>query len=175
MLSRVQQGRAAERNDRRFLHPRGGLAKQIYLPSLMKRPNLAVHPWVVGVRGVTDTAGIREAMEFLGIPSSQWSTILRKSAVASVEALEYLHKLRNSPQQFLPPEQERASVASGKRKRAGTTSTLERWRRLATDPVRRSFQDHGRTSTRQLGKRAHAETRRQIAGDSWTDTLKGLA
>ena len=40
MLSRVQQGRAAERNDRRFLHPRGGLAKQIYLPSLMKRPNL---------------------------------------------------------------------------------------------------------------------------------------
>ena len=121
---------------------------------------------VVGVRGVTDAAGIREAMEFLGIPSSQWSTILRKSAIASVEALEYLHKLRNSPQQFLPPELERTSVASGKRKRAGTTSTLERWRRLATDPVRRSFQDHGRTSTRQLGKRAHAGASRVRRGIS---------
>ena len=125
---------------------------------------VAVLPWVVGVRGVTDAAGIREAMEFLGIPSSQWSTILRKSAVASVEALEYLHKLRNSPQQFLPPELERTSVASGKRKRAGTTSTLERWRRLATDPVRRSFQDHRRTSTRQLGKRAHAGASRVRRG-----------
>ena len=125
---------------------------------------VAVLPWVVGVRGVTDAAGIREAMEFLGIPSSQWTTILRKSAVASVEALEYLHKLRNSPQQFLPPELERTSVASGKRKRAGTTSTLERWRRLATDPVRRSFQDHRRTSTRQLGKRAHAGANRVRRG-----------
>jgi hypothetical protein len=115
---------------------------------------VVVLPWVVGVRGVTDARGIRAAMEFLGIPSSQWSAILRRSAVASVEALEYLHKLRNSPQQFIPPELEREPATSGKRQRAGTMCTLERWKRLATDPVRRSFQDHARASTRQLGKGA---------------------
>ncbi len=48
-----------------------------------------VLPWVVGVRGLLDVAGITRAADFLGVPTQKRQGLLRATAVASVEALEY--------------------------------------------------------------------------------------
>ncbi len=41
-------------------------------------------------------AGIQQAMAFMEIPVTKRKDLLRKSAVASAEALEYLHRVRSS-------------------------------------------------------------------------------
>ncbi len=55
-----------------------------------------VLPWVVGVRGVLHVEGIQQATAFMEVPAAKRKGLLRKSAVASVEALEYLHRVRRS-------------------------------------------------------------------------------
>ncbi len=65
-----------------------------------------VFPWVIGVRGVLQVEGIQQArgvmhvegiqqaMAFMEVPAAKRKGLLRKSAAASVEALEYLHRVR---------------------------------------------------------------------------------
>ena len=40
--------------------------------------------------------GIEQAMAFMEVPAAKRKGLLRKSAVTSVEALEYLHRVRRS-------------------------------------------------------------------------------
>jgi len=106
--------------------------------------SVQVLPWVVGVRGVVDAAGIQRAMAYLEIPTSKRGGLLRKSAVASVEALVYMHKVRTSgasrasiqavARQADAPAEGRVSKRSRGAGEAG--SCMERWKRLATDPMR---------------------------------------
>ena len=99
-----------------------------------------VLPWVVGVRGVLDVAGITRAADFLGVPTQKRQGLLRATAVASVEALEYLHQVRKSanPQRAPVGPGLHFSVDRGKKRKRGEAAenTWSRWQRLARDPMR---------------------------------------
>ena len=56
--------------------------------------SIEVLPWVVGTRGTLDTHGIQYALNFIGVPDEKRLGLLRKSAVASVEGLQYMHRVR---------------------------------------------------------------------------------
>ena len=102
-----------------------------------------VLPWVVGVRGVIDAAGIQRAMHFMDIPAAKRQGLLRKSATASVDALAYIHKVRNSGASkasiravsdcCVAP----AHTRSLKRRQGpdNAANCMERWKRLATNPM----------------------------------------
>jgi hypothetical protein len=101
-----------------------------------------VLPWVVGVRGVLHVEGIEQAMAFMEVPAAKRKGLLRKSAVASVEALEYLHRVRRSGKDRVRNRvMGEVSERRHKRKREGgdPAQCLDRWRRLVTDPMRASF------------------------------------
>ncbi len=68
-----------------------------------------VLPWMVGVKGFLHVESIEQAMAFMEVPATKRKGLLRKSAVASVEALEYLHRVRRSGKQ---------GYGGGKRKEA---------------------------------------------------------
>ena len=106
-----------------------------------------VLPWVVGVRGVVDAAGLQRAMAFLGVPADKRCGLTRISDVASVESLVYMHRVRttgasrtridtahdlNAP----PP-----TSGARKRRREGgdAANNMARWKRLAKDPMRISL------------------------------------
>ncbi len=55
-----------------------------------------VLPWVVGPRGVLDADGISKAMVFMEVPEQRRKDLLRRTAVASVKALVFMHRLRKS-------------------------------------------------------------------------------
>ena len=87
-------------------------------------------------------AGIQQAMEFIEVPVTKRKDLLLKSAVASAEALEYLHRVRSSGNSRVRSRvMGRVSERRPKRKRAGgdAAECLDRWRRLVMDPMRASF------------------------------------
>ena len=107
--------------------------------------SIEVLPWVVGARGTLDTHGIQYALNFIGVPDEKRLGLLRKSAVASVEGLQYMHRVRHSASSLLPAGPDPPAPASlRKRKRSETEGnvmeTMRRWKRLVHDPVRLHFQ-----------------------------------
>jgi ribonuclease HI len=103
-----------------------------------------VLPWVVGVRGVLDAAGIQQAMAFLELPAPKRKEILRTSATASVEALVYMHRVRKSGasrgsiRELDAGQEDLAEGRRPKRRRGGESAgqCLDRWKRLRTDAPR---------------------------------------
>jgi hypothetical protein len=51
---------------------------------------------VIGIRGLTDTASLQQALSFLDISQQKWRDIIEDSVLASVRALAYMHKVRYS-------------------------------------------------------------------------------
>ncbi len=101
-----------------------------------------VLPWVVGVRRVLHMEGIEQAMAFMDVPAAKRKGLLRKSAVASLEALEYLHRVRRSGKARVRDRvMGEVSKKRPKRKRAGEDAAqcLNRRRLLVMDPMRASF------------------------------------
>ncbi len=102
-------------------------------------------------------------MAFMEVPAAKRKGLLRRSAVASVEALEYLHRVRRSGKARV---RNRVMVeVSGrrpKRKRADgdAAECLDRWRRLAMDPMRASFL--GRHAGRVLAGRTGTESTEEM-------------
>jgi len=117
-----------------------GLACALMEPSSQAGWRVEVLPWVVGVRGVLDVAGITHAADFLGIPTQKRQGLLRATAVASVEALEYLHRVRKSanPRRVPVGPGVHFGVDRGKKRKRGEAAenTWTRWQRLARDPMR---------------------------------------
>jgi len=99
-----------------------------------------VLPWVVGVRGVLHVEGIEQAMAFMEVPAAKRKGLLRKSAVASVEALEYLHRVRRSGKDRVRNRVMEVSERRHKRKGEGgdAAQCLDRSMRLVRDPMRAS-------------------------------------
>jgi hypothetical protein len=99
-----------------------------------------VLPWVVGARGVLDADGIGKAMAFMEVPEQRRKDLLRKTAVASVEALVFMHRVRKSGNSRVSA----SVVASGnslrlnRKRRTGEDAhqCMDRWKRLAMDPMR---------------------------------------
>ncbi len=52
--------------------------------------------WVIGIRGLADTANLQMALSFLDIPQQKWRAIIEDTVQASVRALAYMHKIRYS-------------------------------------------------------------------------------
>ncbi len=57
---------------------------------------MQVLPLVIGTRGVLDADGISKAMVFMEVPEHRRKDLLRRTAVASVEALVFMHRDRKS-------------------------------------------------------------------------------
>ncbi len=55
-----------------------------------------VLPWVIGTRCVLDIDCISKAMAFMEIPEQRRKDRLRRTAVVSVEALVFMHRVRKS-------------------------------------------------------------------------------
>ena len=94
-------------------------------------------PWVVGVRGVVDAAGIHRALEFLDIPVQRRQALIRSTALASVQSFVFLHRVRQAanPKRILTTGVDQ--VRAAKRKRGeGVASTWQSWQRLCTDSMR---------------------------------------
>jgi len=103
-----------------------------------------VLPWVVGTRGVLDADGISKAMVFMEVPEQRRKDLLRRTAVASVEALVFMHRVRKSGnlRVSVPVVANGNRVRLGEKRRAGEDAyqCMERWKRLATDPMRLNLQ-----------------------------------
>ena len=106
-----------------------------------------VFPWVAGVRGIIDAAGIASALSFLEIPRQKWHGLQRRTAVSSVESLVFMHKVRRAGNthsrfsQLSPASPEPAAGRARKRKRTGEAAmgVMQRWKRLTKDPMRTSL------------------------------------
>jgi len=98
---------------------------------------IEVLPWVVGVRGVLDTTGINKAAGFLDIPHRHLPALLRKTALASVTSLVFLHCVRYAPSfdkdNPSPPSKKKHVPARQTLRRHDATDCLQRWKRLRTD------------------------------------------
>ena len=102
-----------------------------------------VLPWVSGVRGVLDVKGICQAAKFLEIPQTHHPALLQKTALASVESLVFLHRVRSAPQQPTSFDKDNPTPLSfkkivparrtRKRLRHDATDCLQRWKRLRMD------------------------------------------
>ena len=53
-----------------------------------------VFPWVVGIRGMIDPRLIGALLGFLTIPQKHWRPAVERTALASVQALYFLHRVR---------------------------------------------------------------------------------
>ena len=53
-------------------------------------------PWVIGIRGLTDTRQLHRALQYLDIPKQKWQPIIADSVLASVRGLAYMHGIRSS-------------------------------------------------------------------------------
>jgi len=105
-----------------------------------------VLPWVAGVRGVLDTKGICKAAKFLEIPQAYHTVLLQKSALASVESLVFLHRVRYAPQQQASFDKDNplrskfkkyvAARRTLKRQRHDANDCPLRWTRMSTEVVR---------------------------------------
>ncbi len=86
---------------------------------------IEILPWLIGFRGVADTANLQMALSFLGIPQQKWRAIIEDSVLASVRALAYMHKLRypsTNRQPTMGTVDQLAAIAQTDRKRRRPTT-----------------------------------------------------
>ena len=104
-----------------------------------------VLPWVAGSKGVVDASGINRALEFLDVPTHRRRRILQRTAVASLQSFEYMHRVRISANPRVLPVAGAPPVAEahGRKRRRGVedaASTLQRWKLLTGDSMRANLQ-----------------------------------
>ncbi len=63
---------------------------------------IEILPWVIGIRGLTDTASLQKALSFLDISQQKLRDIIEDSVLASVRALAYMHKVPHSSNNHHP-------------------------------------------------------------------------
>ena len=52
-----------------------------------------VFPWIVGIRGMIDPSHVQSVLRFLGIQRKHWQLAIEQTALASVQAFHFLHKV----------------------------------------------------------------------------------
>ncbi len=81
---------------------------------------IEILPWVIGIRGLTDTASLQK-VSFLDIPQQKWRDIIDDSVLASVKALAYMHKVQYSSNNRQPTmdkvDQPVANTRTGRKRR----------------------------------------------------------
>ena len=53
-----------------------------------------VFPWIVGIRGMIDSSHVQSVLKFLDIQQKHWQIAIEQTALASVRAFHFLHKVR---------------------------------------------------------------------------------
>jgi hypothetical protein len=84
-------------------------------------------PWVICIRGLTDTVHLRTAL--LDIPKQKWTAITEDSMLASVRALAFMHRIRYSSSNSKPTadkvEQQMPNARTYRKRRRPTTESIE--------------------------------------------------
>jgi hypothetical protein len=99
---------------------------------------IEILPWVIGIRGLADTAHLQTALSFLDIPKQKWAAIIEDSVLASVRALAYMHRIRYSGSNRKPAmdkvDQQMPNARTGRKRRRPTTESIGelrlRWKKL---------------------------------------------
>jgi hypothetical protein len=107
---------------------------------------IEILPWVIGIRGLTDTASLQQALSFLDISQQKWRDIIEDSVLASVRALAYLHRIRYSSSNRNPTpdklEQQMLNARTSRKRRRPRTESMEemrqRWTKLKDNSKWRS-------------------------------------
>jgi len=121
------------------------LAKAIRLIQGTSEWQVEVLPWVAGSRGVVDAPGLNRALEFLEVPTQRRRKIMQRTALESFRSFEYMHRVRTSanPRALLEAGVPLTVDLGGRKRQRGVEdahSTLQRWKRLAIDPMRANLQ-----------------------------------
>ena len=121
------------------------LAKAIRLIQGTSEWQVEVLPWVAGSRGVVDAPGLNSALEFLEVPAHRRRKIMQRTALESFRSFEYMHRVRTSanPRALLEAGVPLTVDLGGRKRQRGVEdahSTLQRWKRLAIDPMRANLQ-----------------------------------
>jgi hypothetical protein len=78
-----------------------------------------IFPWVVGIRGLLNSAAIKSCLEFLAVPRQRWERIIEDVAKESVKAFYSQHRVRCKALKLGP----RSSVVHTRRNVAEAHST----------------------------------------------------
>ena len=99
---------------------------------------VAILPWVVGVRGLVKETLLKEALEFLAIPTTAWKSILETSVRTSVGGFAFLNQVR-----FSTPQAQKTWGTLEERGPGGPSVAMEKygWDKAETQ------WSHGRQST----------------------------
>ena len=81
--------------------------------------HIEIFPWVVGIRGLLNSATIKNCLEFLTVPRQRWERIIEDVAKESVKAFYSLHRVRCKALKLGP----RSSGLRTTRNEAGALST----------------------------------------------------
>ena len=131
---------------------------------------IEILPWVIGIRGLTDTASLQQALSFLDISQQKWRDIIEDSVLASVRALAYMHKVRYSSNNRQPTmdkvDQQVANTRTGRKRRRPTMESLGetqlRWKKL-TDNTKWRFRAGGGSTPSTLS--SHLKKARERRGE----------
>jgi hypothetical protein len=74
---------------------------------------LSVNPWVVGILGMIDSSRVDSLLKFLGIEWKHWQVAVEQTALASVRAFHFLHKVRfGGPLERVQSDRDSNSISS---------------------------------------------------------------
>ena len=103
--------------------------------------DVAILPWVVGIRGLIDKSALFQVLDFLQIPKCTWNTVVETTALSSVQAFTIIHRARwsrmnqnriydtNDPNRQL--QEINVDSRTGMQIRVGNyQSTRQRWLRM---------------------------------------------
>ncbi len=72
-----------------------------------------VFPWVVGIRGMIDSSHVDSLLKFISIERKHWRVAVEQTALASVRAFHFLHKVRfGGPLERVQSEMDSSSISS---------------------------------------------------------------
>ena len=112
---------------------------------------IEIFPWEVGIRGLLNSAAIKNCLEFLTVPRQRWERIIEDVAKESVKAFYSLHRVRRKALKFGP-------------RSSGLRTTRNEARALSTRNDVFDVDDPGRACNRKRKRRSDEdidETRRR--------------
>jgi hypothetical protein len=129
----VQQDEAYRRKKRKYCPIKSALYHYV-----REGWTIEIFPWVIGIRGLADIVHLQTALSFLGIPKKEWKAIIEDSVLASVRALAYMHRIRNTSSNRKPAmdkvDEQVPSARNGRKRRRPTQESIGelrlRWKKL---------------------------------------------
>ncbi len=127
-----------------------------------------VFPWIVGIQGMIDSSHVQFVLKFLKIQRKHWQIAIEQTALASVRAFYFLHKVRfGGPLDRVQLDTDHSSYGT-EADNVGTTATKRKYQ-TASDHFGGDDSDSDsheqvrlHKETRQLRKPRHAPFPTQV-------------